>query len=612
MTLLPTKSTKAITQAKQTQSPQWTPLKKKVLQYGNIITQAYYAASNGGYTDVPLHVWGSTAALPYAIYEDPYDVANTYSPYEQIFFPAVIDGTHTITASDNVEGTPNSANAIAYIKKCILDSGNLSGVSSVNDFSLTGVLDLSPHTYDADGSEDHSKTLPDGSNDCVDFVMATGSFSVSVGGGASQEVSGVGLDLRYFDASNGITTYKVFNMSALRLFIIEGDETGWSIYQRRYGHGVGMSQRGAQQRANDGQTYNDILAFYYPYASRVSLSYTKDALTSSEPITDNSNAEVDCSDYLKVRSGPGTAYSVVGTLPTGARIAVSTAYVDGGDWHQINFGDADSYVHSDYVSLDGYVSPSGVTLDSATITLFKGENQTMVATVSPENASNKNVSWASSDTSIATVNSSGKVTAIGAGEATITVTTEIGGYTDTCSVTVEVAVTGVSLDESSIVTYIGKSRTLTATIEPTDATDKSVTWSSSNTSIATVTAGVISALSEGTATITVTTNDGGYTDDCIVTVGIAPTDAIYSSIYTVDQTNSLLLGIPDEATLSQIIANLDNLPSDIVILDSEGVQISDLTSYAGTGMKVQLKDGTTVVDELDIVVIGDVDGDGNN
>ncbi len=153
-------------------------------------------------------------------------------------------------------------------------------------FELTGVLELAAHTPDTDGGENHSlvtvqRTAKRHQRMCRLSSWPQESFKVSAGG-TSYDISGVELDLRYLDAANGITTYKAFNMSALRLFVIEGDaQTGWSIYQRRYGHGVGMSQRGAQQRASDGHTYSQILAFYYPHASRVALGYTQNTLTSN-------------------------------------------------------------------------------------------------------------------------------------------------------------------------------------------------------------------------------------------------------------------------------------------------------------------------------------------
>jgi gliding motility-associated-like protein len=140
--------------------------------------------------------------------------------------------------------------------------------------------------------------------------------------------------------------------------------------------------------------------------------------------------------------------------------------------------------------------------------------------VAPSNATNKTVSWSSSNTAIATVSTGGLVTAVAAGTATITVTTQDGSKTATCAVTVTtVAVTGVTLSPTSTSLSVGATQQLTATIAPTNATNKSVTWSSSNTAIATVsTAGLVTAVAAGTATITVKTTDGSKTATCAVTV----------------------------------------------------------------------------------------------
>lgn len=165
------------------------------------------------------------------------------------------------------------------------------------------------------------------------------------------------------------------------------------------------------------------------------------------------------------------------------------------------------------------VSVQSVSLNTTSISLTEGKTQTLTATVSPSNATNKYVLWSSSDTSVATVSSSGGVTAIKAGSATITVETIDGGKTASCAVTVKPRVSGVSLDNSSISLTVGGTQTLTATVTPADALDKSVTWSSSNTSVATVSSnGVVTAKDVGNATITVTTNDGGKTATCAVTV----------------------------------------------------------------------------------------------
>ncbi len=163
---------------------------------------------------------------------------------------------------------------------------------------------------------------------------------------------------------------------------------------------------------------------------------------------------------------------------------------------------------------------SSVSLDKTSVELTEGDETTLTATVNPDNATNKKVSWKSSNTSVAIV-SGGKVTALKAGTTTITVTTEDGGKTATCEVTVvtkTVSVTSVSLDKTSVELIEGSEITLIATVNPDNATNKNVTWKSSNDSVATVSDGKITALKAGTATITVTTEDGGKTATCDIKV----------------------------------------------------------------------------------------------
>ncbi len=161
----------------------------------------------------------------------------------------------------------------------------------------------------------------------------------------------------------------------------------------------------------------------------------------------------------------------------------------------------------------------GVSLDKASASLLVGDSINLVASISPQNATNKGVSWFSNNTDVATVNSNGVVTAKAAGTATITVKTSDSGKTATCKVTVTQPVTDVSLNKTSTMLTVGQTETLTATINPNNATNKTVTWSSSDTNVASVdNNGVVTAKAEGTAIITVRTEDGGKTASCEVSV----------------------------------------------------------------------------------------------
>ena len=169
------------------------------------------------------------------------------------------------------------------------------------------------------------------------------------------------------------------------------------------------------------------------------------------------------------------------------------------------------------------VAVSGITLNNSTLSLTTGQNFTLQAMLSPSNATNKEVTWESSDAGVAAVSKDGVVTAKKAGKATIVAKAadESGKYAS-CVVTVtevKKEVTGVTLNKSSLNLGIGGSEVLSATVLPADATNKQVTWLSSTPSVATVSqSGVVTGVKEGTTQISVITADGSKTAICSVTV----------------------------------------------------------------------------------------------
>ncbi len=174
------------------------------------------------------------------------------------------------------------------------------------------------------------------------------------------------------------------------------------------------------------------------------------------------------------------------------------------------------------------VPATGITLDVEEITLIAaGETVALTATVEPSDVTDGSVTWTSSDEGVAIVSSEGVVTAVANGTAIITATTNDGTeLSATCTVTVNIPVpaTGITLDVEEItLAAAGETVVLTATVEPTDVTDGSVTWTSSDESVAIVSSeGVVTAVANGTAVITATTNDGTeLSATCIVLVQAA-------------------------------------------------------------------------------------------
>ena len=152
-------------------------------------------------------------------------------------------------------------------------------------------------------------------------------------------------------------------------------------------------------------------------------------------------------------------------------------------------------------------------------TIVAGGVLQVTATVLPENATDKSLVWTSSDETVATVDAEGKISALKAGLATITVTTNDGGKTASIEVSVfGIAVSSVALDKTTDTIPIGSSVQLTATINPSYATDKTIKWTSSDEAVASVdSTGKVYGIAEGKAVITVETANG-KTDSCTITV----------------------------------------------------------------------------------------------
>ncbi|MDA3890132.1 MAG: cellulase family glycosylhydrolase [Salinivirgaceae bacterium] len=172
------------------------------------------------------------------------------------------------------------------------------------------------------------------------------------------------------------------------------------------------------------------------------------------------------------------------------------------------------------------VNVENVTLTPSSINLCKGEGANLTVQVLPTNASNKSVTYASSNTVVVTVNTMGALTAIAAGNAQITVTTLDGGFTDVTTVNVtncNIPVTDITLSETLLELEKGYNSSLIATIAPANATDKTATWGSSDEAVAAVSSsGLVTAIAEGEATITATSSNPAIKATCKVTVTEMP------------------------------------------------------------------------------------------
>ncbi len=203
---------------------------------------------------------------------------------------------------------------------------------------------------------------------------------------------------------------------------------------------------------------------------------------------------------------------------------------------------------------------TGLTLEPDILSFSGSGQQTIVATALPADTTDS-VTWLSSDKNVATV-SNGIVTAVGNGDCTITAT--CGSQSASCSVNVSgistvVSVTGVTLDKATANVDAGSTVILTATIEPSNASNQNISWSSDNETVATVENGTVTGVSAGTATIGVMTEDGGYSAVCNVTVNEAEV-SVYRNLFDKDTMVTANQGIPSTGVIGSYDWGLARVP----------------------------------------------------
>ena len=242
-----------------------------------------------------------------------------------------------------------------------------------------------------------------------------------------------------------------------------------------------------------------------------------------------------------------------------------------------------------------FIPVTSVTLTPETLSIEAGKTAELTATISPANASDQQFSWDVEDTEIASVyghtSETKTVTALKEGQTQITVT--VGGQTASCTVTVTprtISVESITLNKTQLSMVKGATETLAATVLPTTATDKAVTWKSSDTAVATVENGVVTAVAAGNATITATA--GGKTAICAVTVTNPSKSS--SSGGGGSSTPRYAVTVPDKTENGSLSVTPQNAKrgSDVTITATpdKGYEVGDIVAKDVNGNKLTLKD----------------------
>ena len=243
-----------------------------------------------------------------------------------------------------------------------------------------------------------------------------------------------------------------------------------------------------------------------------------------------------------------------------------------------------------------FIPVTSVTLAPETLSIEEGKTAELTATISPANASDQQFSWDVKDTEIASVygytSETKTVTALKEGQTQITVTVD--GQTASCTVTVTprtISVESITLNKTQLSLVKGATETLTATVLPTTATDKAVTWESSDTAVATVENGVVTAVAAGNATITA--KAGEKTATCAVTV-TNPSNSGSSSGGGGSSTPRYAVTVPDKTENGSLSVSSKNAKrgSDVTITATpdKDYEVDDIVAKDAKGNKLTLKD----------------------
>lgn len=243
-----------------------------------------------------------------------------------------------------------------------------------------------------------------------------------------------------------------------------------------------------------------------------------------------------------------------------------------------------------------FIPVTSVTLAPETLSIEEGKTAELTATISPANASDQQFSWDVKDTEIASVygytSETKTVTALKEGQTQITVTVD--GQTASCTVTVTprtISVESITLNKTQLSLVKGATETLTATVLPTTATDKAVTWESSDTAVATVENGVVTAVAAGNATITA--KAGEKTATCAVTV-TNPSNSGSSSGGGGSSTPRYAVTVPDKTENGSLSVTPKNAKkgSDVTITATpdKGYEVGDIVAKDAKGNKLTLRD----------------------
>lgn len=343
-----------------------------------------------------------------------------------------------------------------------------------------------------------------------------------------------------------------------------------------------------------------------------------DILTDSPNIDPNDfsddNTKVYCNaTNVNIRTGPSTSYEVITTVTNPDKMTrIKKGKQQGERWDKVILENGIvGYIFQNYVTEVPNAQIERIDLSIDNTTLQKGERKQLQVTISPEEASDHKVIYSSSNPNVATIDDKGVIHALTSGTTTITVKAQESSVQNSIEINVFSPVTGISIDQTEIYMPVGDNFKINAYIEPEDANNPNIIYKSDNEDIATIDEnGIITAVKEGETIISAISEENELiksTCKLIVVRKMEDSEIHFDSSLNLDSLE--ISGIKyDENTVADIKQKITT-DLELEIVNSQNQVLND-TDIVGTGSKILVKENGNILRVYNIIIYGDVNGDG--
>ena len=357
---------------------------------------------------------------------------------------------------------------------------------------------------------------------------------------------------------------------------------------------------------------NSAMSFIIPiYNNMPELPALSPSISTSDFSGDNTRVYANVETTLNLRTGPGTSYEVLTSIKSGQEMTRIAKGKQKGDlWDRVKLDNGMvGYVFQTYVEKVPDIQVEKIELSLDKNIINKGEKIKIKTIITPAEAVNKTISYSSNNTKVATVNSDGYILGISSGKATITAKSS-NGITASIDITIYSPVTDIIVNTEKCTLQVGESFKITANVLPEDADNKKINYKTENNSIAEVNEeGIITGISEGNTNIIVSTAEGNFERTVQVNVirKLEDGEIIFDEQLYVNANE--ISGLENKNnTVDKFIQNIKTNYK-IEIYNSSGQKIEG-NSLVGTGSTVKILDNDTTIIEYNIIMYGDVNGDG--